>query len=63
MKKRGIKCNICGDELFSMHRHDFRWCKCGLVAVDGGNDYFKITGNQENWTIIEKDSSLIKTKK
>ncbi len=36
-----IKCNHCGDIIESFHVHDFKWCKCGKVAVDGGHDYCK----------------------
>lgn len=34
-----IKCKHCGDVIESTHRHDFKYCKCGKVAVDGGADY------------------------
>lgn len=34
-----IKCLSCGDMIWSAHRHDFKRCKCGKVAVDGGLDY------------------------
>lgn len=33
----------CGDAIWSKHRHDMVWCKCGKVAVDGGTHYMKIT--------------------
>lgn len=36
-----IRCNICGDEIESKHRHDFVQCKCGACAVDGGHDYLR----------------------
>lgn len=36
-----IKCNHCGDEIESKSVHDFVWCKCGTVAVDGGKEYLK----------------------
>lgn len=36
-----IRCNKCGDEIESTHRHDFKFCKCGAVAVDGGLDYLR----------------------
>lgn len=39
----GIKCPKCNDRVFSFNRHDFRWCKCGNCAVDGGDDYFKFS--------------------
>jgi len=37
-----IHCPKCGDTIYSRHRHDFRYCTCGTVAIDGGFDYTKI---------------------
>lgn len=39
-----VRCNKCGDEPYSAHRHDFKYCKCGSVAVDGGMDYLRRVG-------------------
>ena len=39
--KNAIRCNICGDEIESKHRHDFVECSCGACAVDGGHDYLR----------------------
>lgn len=36
-----IKCNHCGDEIESKHVHDFKWCSCKTVAIDGGKCYLK----------------------
>ena len=36
-----IQCNLCGDVVESFHRHDFKFCTCEAVAVDGGKDYLK----------------------
>ena len=36
-----IRCNHCGDVIESVHRHDFRTCRCGCVSVDGGHDYLR----------------------
>lgn len=36
-----IKCNHCGDVIESKHTHDFKWCKCNTVYVDGGLSYLK----------------------
>lgn len=49
-----IKCNLCGDEIESIHRHDFKWCKCKSVAVDGGTYYLKRLGNLDHWTDISE---------
>ncbi len=44
-----IRCNKCGDTIESTSVHDFKFCKCGAVAVDGGHDYLRRCGNRENW--------------
>lgn len=36
-----ITCNKCKELIVSMHIHDFRWCSCKSVAVDGGKSYLK----------------------
>lgn len=43
-----IKCKKCGDILESSFTHDFRFCTCGAVAVDGGREYLKRYGNPED---------------
>lgn len=39
IERNSAKCLDCGDEIESVHRHDFKWCSCGNLAVDGGKDY------------------------
>lgn len=34
----GVKCLMCGYEIYSRARHDFHYCKCGNVYIDGGQD-------------------------
>lgn len=34
-----VKCLLCGEIIESKDRHDFVWCSCGNVAVDGGPEY------------------------
>lgn len=49
-------CLECHTEVISQHRHDFVRCKCGAVAVDGGQAYLKrsiIPGKQF------KDTSIV----
>jgi hypothetical protein len=56
MKVQTLKCKKCGDQLYSRHVHDFRWCSCNSVAVDGGRDYFKITFHEPtDYEIVEVD--------
>ena len=59
-----IKCRKCGDIIESYHCHDYKHCKCGLVAVDGGREYLKREFPKfptEEWyeelSIVEKEES------
>lgn len=44
-----IKCKKCGDVIESKSVHDFKFCKCKSVAVDGGHDYLRRLGELEDW--------------
>ena len=44
-----IRCKKCNEIIESTNRHDFKWCKCGSCAVDGGHDYLKRCGDLEDW--------------
>jgi len=53
-----IKCKKCGDIIESKYTHDFKMCKCGSIAVDGGHDYLRRVGNLDNieeLSIVKKD--------
>jgi hypothetical protein len=39
--KNQIQCGKCNDVITSNSRHDFKWCSCKSVAVDGGSWYLK----------------------
>lgn len=45
-----VKCDLCGDVIESTHRHDFKWCSCKNVAVDGGKDYLKRLFKENKFT-------------
>ena len=47
-----VKCLKCGDEPYSASVHDFKSCKCGAIAVDGGQDYLKRVGDLESYEEI-----------
>ena len=44
-----IKCKKCGDIIESKSTNDYKKCSYGAVAVDGGKDYLKRIGNEENY--------------
>lgn len=43
-----VRCKKCDDIIESIHTHDMVWCKCKSIAVDGGNEYQRLTGKLEN---------------
>ena len=45
----GIKPNVLAIIIKSKTAHDFRFCRCGSCAVDGGHDYLRRCGNREDW--------------
>ena len=47
-----IKCKKCGDVMESKNTNDYKKCSCGAVAVDGGKDYLKRIGNEEDYEEI-----------
>lgn len=55
-----IQCNKCKDIIESKTRNDFKFCKCGAVAVDGGKDYLRRLGYPEDITelsIVEEEKN------
>ncbi len=54
-----IRCKRCGDVIESLHVHDFKFCQCGAVAVDGGREYRKRIGKREDF----EELSLVEPRK
>ena len=57
-KGRKVKCMKCGDIIQSMHRHDMQFCKCKAVAIDGGSDYCKLSGEPSNVFFVDTGKTL-----
>ena len=51
-----IKCKKCGDVIESKSTNDYKRCSCGAVAADGGKDYLKRIGIEEEY----EELSIIK---
>ena len=49
-----IKCKKCGDIIESKSTNDYKRFSCGAVAVDGGRDYLKRIGNEEDYEDISE---------
>jgi len=57
----GILCYKCDDLIYSVNRHDCRYCKCKSVAIDGGREYSRIlfqSGENELKDEIKKTLGL-----
>lgn len=46
------QCLKCHDIIESHTRHDFKFCKCGNMFVDGGKDYLR-RGSQNPGEILD----------
>lgn len=57
--RNSAKCLLCGDEIESKYRHDYRACSCGSLTVDGGLAYVRRgwSGSTDDW----EDTSIYET--
>lgn len=62
IKTNKIKCKKCGDIIESTSVHDFKWCSCGTVAVDGGHEYLRRLGNEEDFEDLSHVMKLVEIK-
>lgn len=44
-----VQCLKCDQVIVSTHRHDFKGCKCGQIAVDGGLEYTRRVGKLDGY--------------
>jgi hypothetical protein len=51
LRNQGV-CAKCQDFIVSIHTHDYRSCKCGASAVDGGPSYLRRMGEVEDRSIV-----------
>jgi len=54
-----IQCLKCGDFIESKYRHDFVWCSCKNIYIDGGDDYCRYGGKgleDKTFKIIVKEN-------
>lgn len=60
MRVNAIRCTHCKDVVFSRSGYDFRECSCGKVAVDGGQNYLRISGEEGDFKVISIEVSQTK---
>lgn len=60
MKIHAIKCKLCGETIYSRAQHDFHWCSCHTIFIDGGFSYMRCGGQSENIenVVIEVDATI-----
>ena len=54
-----IRCKKCNDIIESKTVNDFKKCKCGAIAIDGGKQYLKRLGKLEDieeLSVIEENN-------
>jgi hypothetical protein len=49
----GIYCIGCEEVVYSPNRHGMIYCECKKVAVDGGSDYLRISGNVGDYLVCD----------
>ena len=54
--RNAAQCRKCGDVIESKGVHDFRWCSCHSIFVDGGQEYIRRGGKAED--IIELSEEI-----
>ena len=47
-----LKCLSCGDIIESKHLHDFVWCSCKNVFIDGGTSYVRYGGKMDGIQLL-----------
>lgn len=50
--ENAAECLKCNTYIRSNNVHDYRTCFCGAVAVDGGSQYIRRSGNPEDYRDI-----------
>ena len=61
IKRNRATCNLCKETIESVHRNDFKFCRCGAIFVDGGKDYLRRGGDPLH--ITERSTFCGKKKK
>mgnify|MGYP001067687935 CR=1 FL=1 len=57
LKRNRVECMSCGDVIESMARHHFVKCRCGNVALDGGNAYWRVV-YKGPWRRVHADGTF-----
>lgn len=62
--RHAVQCKKCLDTIESKHIHDFKYCSCGAVGIDGGiSAGNRIIGNLSNIENRSMYYSIVQKKK
>jgi hypothetical protein len=53
-----IRCRRCNTLIESRHVHDFVWCDCQAVAIDGGREYLRRVGEPDDIEELSETAHL-----
>lgn len=56
--RNAIRCKKCGDVIESKSVHDFQMCLCESCYVDGGLEYCRIGGNQDDIELLTEFTDI-----
>lgn len=57
-----LKCNKCNDVIEGDKKGTYIECKCGAIAVDETEYYYRIIGNREDFEEIIEDDKEVNSK-
>ena len=60
--KNKAKCKLCGDMIESWFKGDLRPCKCGEIAVDGGDAMYAMARDWRNFLRVDDEGNEIEVK-
>lgn len=57
-----LKCNKCNDIIEGDKKGTYIECKCGAIAVDETEYYYRVIGNREDFEEIIEDDKEVNSK-
>jgi hypothetical protein len=55
----GVLCKKCNFIVYSRALHDFRWCPCENVAIDGGREYVRLAFKSNQFVQVRVHLSVL----
>lgn len=52
VKRNRAQCRKCLETIESLSRHNLVYCKCQTIFVDGGRDYVRVGGHEDDVLVL-----------